>query len=218
MIIDKRLRSIVNEISGNTLVDVGCDHGKVTYFAIKENRVKKVIATDISQKSLNKCVELINKSKLGNVEFRCGDGLNVIKDNEADVVCIAGMGGYETIKILSRAPKGIEKLVLCPHQDVEVLRDYLKDNWFLEKDYTTYLGQHFYNLIVAKKGSDSLTKKQMLLGKDDLSNKDYVKKLESLKEKYEKIQAKDIPTQRYNECEECLSIIREELNGSKEDI
>ncbi len=218
MNIDKRLRSIINEIDGKTLVDVGCDHGKVTYYSIKEKRVKKVIATDISQKSLDKCVDLINKAKFKNVDFRCGDGLEVVKDNEADIVCIAGMGGYEIIKILSKAPQGIKKLVLCPHQDVEALRYYLKDNWYLDKDYTVYFGKHFYNVIVCTKGRDSLSKKQMLLGKDDLTNKDYVKKLESLKEKYTKIQSKNIPSEKYNQCEEYLSMIREELHGSKKDI
>ena len=79
MNIDKRLESIVNEIDGDTLVDVGCDHGKVTFEAIKRGKVKKVIATDISQKSLDKCVKLINKANIQNVDFRCGDGLDVGK-------------------------------------------------------------------------------------------------------------------------------------------
>ena len=53
---------------------------------------------------------------------------------------------------------------------------------------------------------------------DDTTFKDYVKKLESLKEKYTKIQSKNIPSEKYNQCEEYLSMIREELHGSKKDI
>ena len=73
MNIDKRLKSVINEIDGKVLVDVGCDHGKVTYEAIAQKKVNKVIATDISQKSLKKCIDLIHKAKFENVEFRCGD-------------------------------------------------------------------------------------------------------------------------------------------------
>lgn len=218
MNIDKRLRSIINEIEGDTLVDVGCDHGKVTYFARKENRVNKVIATDISQKSLNKCVDLINKEIIENVEFRCGDGLDVVKDNEADIVCIAGMGGYEIIKILSRAPKGIKKLVLCPHQDIKALREYLQDSWRIQKDSTIYIAEHFYNLIVAIPGKQKLSSKELLLGQDSIDNKDYVLMLNALKEKYKKIETQNIPQSRFEECEEVLRIINGELDGSKKDI
>ena len=218
MNIDKRLESIVNEIDGDTLVDVGCDHGKVTFEAIKRGKVKKVIATDISQKSLDKCVKLINKANIQNVDFRCGDGLDVVRDNEADVVCIAGMGGYEIIKILSKAPKGIKKLVLCPHHDVQAVRLYLQNGWKIEKDYAIHVDDHFYNVIVATLGKDSLSEKELLLGRDDISNEDYVGLLNALKEKYDKILALDIPPERLDECERCVRIIEGELCGSKKDI
>ena len=218
MNIDKRLKSIINEIDGNVLVDVGCDHGKVTYEAIKQHKVNKVIATDISNKSLKKCIDLIHKAKFENVDFRCGDGLEVIKDNEADVVCISGMGGYEIIKILSKDVKGIEKLVLCPHHDVQAVREFLQKNWKIEKDFVIYCEDHCYSLIVAKKGHDTLTEKELLLGKDSLDNEDYIKLLEALKTKYEKIMSLDIPTERAQECQRCLDIIEGEINGSKKDI
>lgn len=218
MTIDKRLRAVVNEIEGNTLVDCGCDHGKVTCEALLQKRVNKVIATDISSKSLEKCFNLAKKLKLENVECRCGDGLEVIKDNEADIVCIAGMGGYEIIKILSNAPSGIEKLVLCPHHDTVALREFLQKSYKIEKDYAIYCDEHFYNLIVATKGSDKLSDKELLLGRDSLENEDYRKQLLALREKYIKIQNMDVPKDRFDECQRCIKLIDGELNGSKKDI
>ena len=218
MTIDKRLSAIVNEIDGNVLVDCGCDHGKVTCEALLQGKVNKVIATDISAKSLQKCINLAKKLKLENIECRCGDGLKVIKDNEADTVCIAGMGGYEIIKILSRAPKGIKKLVLCPHQDIKALREYLQDSWRIQKDSTIYIAEHFYNLIVAIPGKQKLSSKELLLGQDSIDNKDYVLMLNALKEKYKKIETQNIPQSRFEECEEVLRIINGELDGSKKDI
>ena len=218
MTIDKRLTAVVNEIEGETLVDCGCDHGKVTCEVLLQKKVNKVIATDISQKSLQKCINLAKKLKLENVECRCGDGLEVIKDNEADVVCIAGMGGYEIIKILSHAPKGVKKLVLCPHHDTTALREFLQKDYKLQKDYVIYCDEHFYNLIVAEVGSDNLTEKELLLGRDSIKNEDYIKQLKALREKYTKIQNMDIPKDRFDECQRCINIIDGELNGSKKDI
>ena len=216
--IDKRLRAILNEINGHTLIDVGCDHGKVTCQALIEKRVDRAVAVDISDKSLQKCRDLAKKLNLENIDFRCSDGLNAIKPDELDNVVIAGMGGYEIIKILSRCQEKINKLILCPHQDVEVLRDYLKDKFFIEKDYCIHLDNHFYSLIVLHDGVTSLTKKELLLGKDSLDNEDYKEYLEFLKTKYEKILSQNVPDDRRKECEEILEIIGDEIDDSKENI
>ena len=217
-IIDKRLNSIINEIDGHILVDVGCDHGKVTCQALLEKKVDKAIAVDISNKSLQKCQNLAKKLHLDNIEFRCSDGLEAIAKDEQDTVVIAGMGGYEIIKILSKNKYDINKLILCPHQDVEKLRDYLKDNYSIEKDYCVYQDDHFYSIIVAHQGKGILSRKELLLGKDSLANKDYLGYLEMLKDKYERIKLNPIPQARLEECNEVLKIIEDELNGSKENL
>ncbi len=218
MTIDKRLTKIVNEIKGDTLVDVGCDHGKVSCEALLQNKVNKVIATDISEKSLKKCKDLAKKLNLKNIEFRCGDGFEVIKDNEADVACIAGMGGYEIIKILKSIPKGIKRIILCPHQDTEVLREFLSEKFVISKDEIIYLDKHFYSLIVLKEGKEKLTQKQIYFGKDRIENKDYVSYLLAQKDKFLKILERILPEERRVECEAYISMIDEELNGSKKDI
>mgnify|MGYP003571463797 CR=1 FL=1 len=218
LIIDKRLRLIINEIEGDTLIDCGCDHGKVAIQSMIENRVNKVIATDISQKSLDKCVALSKKMNIKNIEFRCGDGLDVINDNEADVLCIAGMGGREIVKILSNIKAGINKVILCPHQDIELLRQSIKDNWKITKDVAIFVDDHFYNLICAYPGVSKLGEKEILLGMDSKDNEDYVLLLKFLKGKYEKILSNTLPDNRCKECENYLKIIEGELSGSKKDI
>ena len=108
--------------------------------------------------------------------------------------------------------------MLCPHQDVENLREYLQQDYKLEKDYAIYCDEHFYNLIVASQGRDNLTEKELLLGRDSTNNEDYIKLLLMLRDKYIKIQHKDIPKARFDECQRCINIIDGELNGSKKDI
>ena len=216
--IDKRLQAILNEIQGHTLIDVGCDHGKVACQALLDKRVEKVVAVDISDKSLQKCRDLAKKLNLNNIDFRCSDGLKAVEDYELDCVVIAGIGGYEIVKILKESNSPINKLILCPHQDVEMLRDYLKDKYFFEKDYCIHQDDHFYSLIVLKEGVTSLTKKEINFGKDTLENQDYDEYLKFSKDKYEKILTNNVPEDRRQECEEILEIIEDELNGSKENI
>ena len=211
-IIDKRLNALLDEVDCNTLVDVGCDHGKLSCQSLLEGKAKKVIAVDISDKSLQKCRDLARKLKLKNIEFRCSDGLSAIKDNEADEVVIAGMGGYEIIKILKRNLAGVEKYVFCPHQDVVALRDYMKGNYIIEKDYVLFNDEHFYSVIVARLGKSKMSTKELYFGKDNLQNKDYVDYLKAQKEKYLKIMQNDIPAKREQECREMLDMIEEELN------
>ena len=211
-IIDKRLNALLNEIRCTTLVDVGCDHGKLSCQALIDKKAQNVIAVDISDKSLQKCRDLANKLKLENIDFRCSDGLSAIKDGEADQVVIAGMGGYEIIKILKRGLKGIENFVFCPHQDEVVLREYLKDSFVIDKDYVLFNDDHFYSIIVCHKGKGNLSKKEILLGKDNLENKDYIAYLKALEDKYLRIMQNDIPDARLKECKDMLELIKGELN------
>ena len=214
MNIDSRLRSLINEIQGQTLVDVGCDHGKVTWAALTEGRVQRAIACDISDKSLDKARALAKKEDLKNVEFRCGDGLSVIKNNEADLIVIAGMGGREIIKILSNRPSGIEKLVLCPHTEVINVREFLSsNNFYIEKDYVVKEDKHFYSVIVAiADKEDKLSEKEMLLGKDNKNNSIYVMYLDYLLDKYTKLLEKGITGENKERYEKYLEIIKKEIN------
>ena len=124
----KRLKSIVSLINDNSKVvaDIGADHGYLSKILIEENRAKKVIATDISEPSLRKTDNLIKQFMLTDrIETRVGDGLVPIKNGEVQTVVIAGMGGYEIIKILqSNTDKNIEKFILQPVQNTLQLREF----------------------------------------------------------------------------------------------
>lgn len=80
------------------VADIGTDHGFVAEAVSKFDFTKKVIATDISEKSLSKLENLIVKNNLKNIETKVGDGLSPV--SFADVAVIAGMGGFEISKII----------------------------------------------------------------------------------------------------------------------
>lgn len=213
MNINLRLKSIINEIEGTSLADIGCDHGIVSVNALIENKVKRVIACDISDKSLDKARNLARQNNIKNIEFRCGDGLSVINDGEIDCVVIAGMGGCEIINILSKKLDSIERYVLLAHTHVKDLREFLVANSLkIIKDEVLYSDKHYYTIIVAEKGKDKLTKKEILLGRDSLKNEFYKNYLLYLKDKNNFILKNCTDSNKKEEIKEVLDLIEGELN------
>lgn len=117
-----------------SIADIGTDHGYVPARLLQVNLAEHVIATDVSQPSLDKSerllVSLFSPEKF---DTRCGDGLKVLNHSEVDAVIIAGMGGQLMIRLLEDAPelvKSLEYLILQPMQGVELLFDWLSTHGF----------------------------------------------------------------------------------------
>ena len=97
----KRLQQLVSALPHcNTLADVGCDHGYVGVEALARGIAKRVIFVDVSAPSLQKARQNCPTELLPCADFVCCDGLGSIV---ADTAIIAGMGGLETISILTNA-------------------------------------------------------------------------------------------------------------------
>ena len=126
----ERLAAIAKEIEkGESVADIGTDHGYLPMYLTKEEISPKVIMADISKGSLNKarrnCRELMPEVKF---DFRNGNGLRVIKKGEVDVIVIAGMGGNLICDILGRdlgKAKSCKKLILQPRTAQGRLRAWL---------------------------------------------------------------------------------------------
>ncbi|MDE5756536.1 MAG: class I SAM-dependent methyltransferase [Clostridia bacterium] len=208
----KRLTAVVQEVEGKSLADVGCDHGKVSIAALLQGRVKKVIACDISPKSLQKAIDLAEKCKVKDIDFRAGDGLQVIDDGEVDCVVIAGMGGNEIMSILSHIPQGVKKLVLSPHRNSIELREFLSGKGiYIAKDYIVKDGRKFYDVIVAEidSGKDcSLDRRQLLLGKNAKGG-DFDEYLQILRQKYDTLARQSADSDQAKLYREMLDIAEE---------
>ena len=157
--ISKRLQYIVDMVTHfETIADIGCDHGYVCIELIKNNKVKKAIASDISYPSLKKTIDFVKVNNIDDrIETRVGDGLDVLNKDEVDAVIVAGMGGVLISDILKKNYnlKFKEKnplLILQPVQQAKDLRYYLYENKFeiVDEDIVFDMGK-YYNIIVAKK-------------------------------------------------------------------
>ena len=191
-----RLENIVNLCDKTSVIaDIGCDHGYVTAELILSNKCDKVIATDISARSLNKAIVFCDSLNIKNyVSFREGDGFKVIfKNDKVKQAVIAGMGGMEIIKILEEKNNKLKNFVLQPMRDVVKLREYLINNRYkIVYDYLVFDDGIYYNVIKVTKGRSYLKPMEIYFGKDNFDFntqvfKDYLlnekDKLERLKDK-----------------------------------
>jgi tRNA (adenine22-N1)-methyltransferase len=126
---DKRLRAAADWVEPcDIIADIGCDHGRLGAMLLLENRAKHLIASDISEKSLEKARHCLHRHGLtGRTEFFVADGLDGIP-GRADTVCILGMGGETLSGILLRGQGKLKgaTLVLGAHTNLYIVRKTLQ--------------------------------------------------------------------------------------------
>ena len=78
-----RLKKIVSLLdSQDKVVDIGCDHGYLGIYAIREKLVKSIILTDIKESALSMARKNVKNSNL-DIPLIVSDGLNNI--NSIDI-------------------------------------------------------------------------------------------------------------------------------------
>lgn len=138
--LSERLKTIADLIPyEETMADIGTDHGFLPVYLIETGRSPNAIATDISEGSLQKAIDLAKGKKLDNMlSTRRGDGLDVIGKAEVDNVIIAGMGGILISDILGKdieKAKSFKRLILQPRSKIGFLRKWLRDhNFTIERE------------------------------------------------------------------------------------
>jgi tRNA A22 N-methylase len=171
---------------------VGCDHGKLCVEGLLTGRLSRALCVDISPCSLDKARKLADEYGAGNIVFCVSDGLTAdelqkyAKDGRlADVLVIAGVGGYNIIEILEKNKYTFGKYILVPHQDAPALRKYLMNNFHILIDFCVH-ERKFYDIIICGQGTSKLTQTEIELGKNEVKG-DFYKKLIFLKGYYEDI-------------------------------
>ncbi len=159
-----RIAAIVENINGNTLLDIGTDHGYVLINALKEKKIKKGIAVEIAKEPLERAKTNAKKHQVDHlILFILSDGFKNVKE-EYDIVSITGLG-YKTIEnILLQSHKKPNYYLLGAHSKVENLRGFLSHNNFIIKDEVLVYEKHYYVIIKAVRGKENLTTEDILLG------------------------------------------------------
>jgi tRNA A22 N-methylase len=170
-----RLKDVVDlALSSDTqpksVADIGTDHGLLAAALALSGRFERVLGVDASERALQDGAltlkEEINEYRRQkqmylplSLGFRYGDGLKVVQQGEADVVCIAGMGVHTMLEIVNATQAGKElslldsigckQLVLqptnCRPRNLIMLYDNLRDfGWQVEDERIESLSSRWY--------------------------------------------------------------------------
>ena len=205
-----RLEALLNSVAGadcNVLADIGTDHAFIPIEAIKRKLAKKAIACDIAAGPLDIGKKNVAKQGLAEfIELRLGDGLNPIRQDEADVVVIAGMGG---LRILGIIAGGIEKirnanLILQPQHDISKLRRGLFELGIeIRSEFLAKEGERFYEILYVSKGGNiqELTEEDFFLGSftGELAPHYYLQKKQKIEKYVHKIRDENEKQQAHKE-------------------
>lgn len=196
MKLSPRLTTILNFVPHNSIVgDIGTDHGYIPVYLIYNRISKKVIATDISEDSLDKAKDYSKKCGLEkDIETRVGDGLEILKPFEVDTLIIAGMGGLLINEILDKGKKitdSVINFIFQPMGASDELRKYLINNNFkIIDEKLAREGDKYYEIIFVQRGKSYIGKdiyyeigEKLFINKDPLLKEFIIKKIEE----YEKI-------------------------------
>ena len=130
-----RLQAVADAVSqGKRPADIGCDHGYVSIYLVREKHCPKVIAMDLRKGPLERAGANIQRYGLSDyIETRLSDGMEALQEGEADALILSGMGGRLCIRILeagfARLGRDFE-LVLQPQSDQVMVRDFLRQQGF----------------------------------------------------------------------------------------
>ena len=163
--LSERLLHIAGQIrAGQTLADVGCDHGYLPLYLVQKGCMQRAIAMDINEGPLQRAVEHIEREALGAyIQTRQSDGLEKLSLGDADAVIIAGMGGNLTIDILTRGEnvvRTLDQLILEPQSELAAVRAFLRENnYFVEAEDLVLEDGKYYPIlrVLPKRSSDVMT-------------------------------------------------------------
>ncbi|SMC94203.1 tRNA (adenine(22)-N(1))-methyltransferase [Sporomusa malonica] len=158
MKLGQRLKAIADMVpSGSTPADIGTDHAYLPIYLVQQNIVPCAIAGDVHQGPYLSAQNAVASVHLEHHIFvRLGNGLEVVKPGEADVVVIAGMGGATIIDILRSCPevtRTLKRLILQPMIAASLVRNWLHTHsWQIVEEQLVEEDGKLYQIIAAEPG------------------------------------------------------------------
>ncbi len=177
--LSKRLEFLIKYIDKNDkLIDIGCDHGLIDIYLVKNNIINSIIISDIHEGALKAGQENVKKHHLEKqIDARLGNGLEVLKQDEViDTVLISGMGTSTILKILNNNYlKNINKLILQSNNNHEELRKEVVKLGFIitDEEFFTDNKKNYIN-IVFKRGNKKYKKDELRYGPILIKNEAYL--------------------------------------------
>ena len=167
-----RLETIASFVEiGSRIVDIGTDHALLPAALVSKGRAASAIAVDIKPNPIARAAKLISSMNLSHkIQVRLGNGLSVVRPNEADTAIVAGLSGDKIANILANTKTknlGIQQLIVQPNTNPTFLRQELtRTGWTIINESMVVCGSRSYLIIVLKigQGSSKLSFEEALLG------------------------------------------------------
>lgn len=161
MELSRRLKAVTELVTrGNIAADVGCDHGYVAMELVCLKICPYVIAMDVNQGPLEKAREHVAAYGLSDyIDTRLSDGVSELKQQEADTLILAGMGGRLMQRIIqSSAEKtfSMKEWVLQPQSEIAMVRRFIREQgWQITKEDMVREDGKFYPMFRAEPAADA---------------------------------------------------------------
>ena len=195
MKLDSRLMAIANLVRENKVfADIGTDHAYLPVYLVENGKIQKAIAADLRVGPLENAKDaVVSYGFTEQIELRLSDGLDNFKENEAQEIAVAGMGGLLISQFIERTEwlKNEDvHLILQPMTHVEELRKTLFDNGFvIDKEVVAEDGDKLYIVLSVYfyNGPTAYTDIDLIVGKLPYNNDNLSKKyLAKIYNKYNK--------------------------------
>lgn len=166
-----RLSAVASFVpKGARMADIGSDHAYLPAHLLLQSKINFAVVGEVAKGPLENARHEIAKQRLTDVTvLRLADGLAAVTAaDQVDTVTIAGMGGLLIHDILAAAKargQVFETLILQPNTDEAVVRQWLIANAYqLTHERIVQEDKHFYEIIVAKPGKQTLSSLDVTFG------------------------------------------------------
>ncbi|WP_342756398.1 class I SAM-dependent methyltransferase [Kineothrix sedimenti] len=143
---------------GNVVCDVGCDHGFVPIYLVKNGISPRALAMDVGKGPLEAANEHIKEYALTDyIETRLSDGVTALRRGEADTLICAGMGGKLMKRIMEEGKDKIrfmQEVILQPQSEIQGIREFLrKQDYHIMDEDMILEDRKYYPVIKACPGT-----------------------------------------------------------------
>ncbi len=166
-----RLSAVASFVpKGARMADIGSDHAYLPAHLLLQSKINFAVVGEVAKGPLENARHELAKQRLTDVTvLRLADGLAAVTAaDQIDTVTIAGMGGLLIRDILATAKargQVFETLILQPNTDEAVVRQWLIANAYqLTHERIVQEEKHFYEIIVAKPGKQTLSSLDITFG------------------------------------------------------